>query len=117
VYVLHRWRLGLDGAAYATLLSQATSALLLLAYCCWRDWKLRGSEEATWAGLSMQAFRGWGKFLRYALPSTALLCAEWWAYEVVIFMAGGLQVYLKVQACKGSACEHVAGVVQSFCDM
>jgi Na+-driven multidrug efflux pump len=86
-----KWRLGLDGAAYAKVLSQVTSTLLLLAYSCGRGWKLGGSEDATWAGLSMQACCGWGTYLTYALPSMAMICVEWWACEVEIVMAGGWQ--------------------------
>lgn len=38
----------------------------------------------------MYAAQGWGGYLKYALPATVMICCEWWAYEVVIFMAGWL---------------------------
>jgi len=86
--LMYRWRLGLDGAAYAFNLSQATSAALLLGYTLARDRRLRGTPEQTWFGWSWACFDGWKTYLAYGLPATAMLCAEWWAFECTIFMAG-----------------------------
>lgn len=53
-------KLGLDGAAAGFVACTATSAALLLAYTVWRDWRRRGRSDATWAGFSFEALRGWG---------------------------------------------------------
>ena len=41
-----------------------------------------------WGGFSSEALRGWGAFLVLGLPSCAMLCAEWWAYELITLAAG-----------------------------
>lgn len=33
-------------------------------------------------------FSGWGRYLSYGVPAAVMICMEWWAYEVVIFMSG-----------------------------
>eukprot|EP00879_Flechtneria_rotunda_P024525 GHRR01026001.1.p1 GENE.GHRR01026001.1~~GHRR01026001.1.p1 ORF type:complete len:385 (+),score=140.35 GHRR01026001.1:898-2052(+) len=45
-------------------------------------------EAATWVRPAWSAFAGWGKYLSYGVPAAAMICMEWWCYEVVIFMAG-----------------------------
>lgn len=81
-------KLGLDGAAAAFVLCNATSTTLLAAYTAARDWRRRGTRGATWEGLSREAFGGWGAYLTLAVPALVAITSEWWTYEVVIFMAG-----------------------------
>ena len=40
----------------------------------------------------VEAVRGWGEYLSISLPATAMLCAEWWALEVIAILAGILGV-------------------------
>ena len=42
--------------------------------------------------ITMDAFTGWGEYLKISLPSTAMICSEWWAFEVLTFLAGILGV-------------------------
>lgn len=37
---------------------------------------------------SRMAFRGFGRYLSLALPSTGMLCMSWWALEAMVLMAG-----------------------------
>lgn len=60
------------------------------AYIALRDWRRRGQPTSTWGGWSADALRGWGGYFRFALPSVAMICAEWWTFEVVIIMSGWL---------------------------
>ncbi|KAL4443788.1 hypothetical protein ABPG75_011525 [Micractinium tetrahymenae] len=84
------WRL--DGAAYAVDAIQLTMAALLGLYCVARDAAvLRGLPHATWHGWSMDALRGWPSYLRFALPSVAMICCEWWTFEAMILMSGWLE--------------------------
>ena len=80
--------MGLDGAALGFVACTATNTLLLTAYTAGRDWARRLRPDATWRGLSMEAFASWGVYLSLALPALAQIAAEWLAYEVVIIMAG-----------------------------
>jgi MATE family multidrug resistance protein len=80
----------LTGAAYAFVLSQATSCLLLIGYTAWRDAHMAasGHPEATWSRPSMAVFAGWGTYLSYGVPACLMICMEWWCYEVLILLAG-----------------------------
>jgi len=39
-----------------------------------------------------ESFREWGSYLKLSIPSTLMLCAEWWAFEVLILLAGYIGV-------------------------
>jgi Na+-driven multidrug efflux pump len=92
----HRLQLGLNGAAYAFVLSQATSCLLLIAYTAWRDTRMAAAADpqATWSRPSMAVFAGWGTYLSYGVPACLMICMEWWCYEVLILLAGAPSVPL-----------------------
>ncbi len=83
--------MGLDGGAWAFVLSTGTYSLLLLVYTCVRDARraARRHPQYTWPGFSWRALEGWGSYLHYAVPAAAMICMEWWIFECVIFMAGG----------------------------
>jgi putative MATE family efflux protein len=38
---------------------------------------------------SMEAFSKWGTFLKLGAPGCAMVCAEWWAFELLTIMASG----------------------------
>lgn len=39
--------------------------------------------EKTWAGIDLKAaLQGWPAYLRIALPSAAMICLDWWCFEV-----------------------------------
>lgn len=85
-----RYKMGLDGGAWAFVLSTGTYSLLLLVYTCVRDARraARRHPQHTWPGFSWRALEGWASYLHYALPAAAMICMEWWIFECVIFMAG-----------------------------
>lgn len=85
---IFRLNLGLDGAAYAFICCQLTTLTGLLLFQIWRASRLGSDIKQTWGGFSWDAFKGWGEYLRYGLPAAAMICLEWWAYEVVILLAG-----------------------------
>ncbi|TRY98375.1 hypothetical protein DNTS_021797 [Danionella cerebrum] len=75
--------LGVAGSAAANAISQYSLALILFTYI-----KSRGLHKATWDGWSCDCLQEWGAFIRLALPSMLMLCAEWWTYEIGGFLAG-----------------------------
>lgn len=78
-WLRRRYDLRLEGAAIAFVASNATYALVLSAYLLFRHVRqaMHRSERATWPGwVPRQALSGWGLYLRYALPSAAMICAE-----------------------------------------
>ena len=39
-----------------------------------------------------ESLSGWGEYLKISLPSTVMICAEWWALEILALIAGTLGV-------------------------
>lgn len=86
--LIHRAGFGLDGAAYANDVTFLITALLLTLYVSWYHFQVQGRLDDTWQGWSWECFSGWGTYLRIALPSSIMVCMEWWVVEVVIILAG-----------------------------
>uniref|UniRef100_A0A8C1MPP5 Multidrug and toxin extrusion protein n=2 Tax=Cyprinus carpio TaxID=7962 RepID=A0A8C1MPP5_CYPCA len=83
--LLHSMKLGVMGSAAANSISQISICLLLFAYIRWK--KL---HVDTWGGWSTAALQEWGSYMKLAIPSTLMLCFEWWVYEIGGFLAGML---------------------------
>ncbi|CAH8252388.1 unnamed protein product [Arabidopsis lyrata] len=71
------------GGALALSLSYWVSASFLGSFMYYSS-----ACSETRAPLSMEIFDGIGEFFKYALPSAAMLCLEWWSYELVILLSG-----------------------------
>ncbi|XP_048839541.1 multidrug and toxin extrusion protein 1 isoform X2 [Brienomyrus brachyistius] len=85
-YVLLFWmELGVKGSAVASSLCQIFICLLLFAYIRWKKLYVK-----TWGGWSTASLQNWGSFMQLAIPSTLMLCFEWWIYEIGGFLAGML---------------------------
>ncbi|KAI4877821.1 hypothetical protein NFI96_016321 [Prochilodus magdalenae] len=85
-YILIFWMgLGVKGSAAANCISQISICLLLFGYIRWRKLHVR-----TWGGWSTASLQEWGSFMHLAIPSTLMLCFEWWIYEIGGFLAGML---------------------------
>ncbi|KAL0296674.1 UNVERIFIED_CONTAM: protein DETOXIFICATION 12 [Sesamum radiatum] len=88
-HVLMCWllvfKLGLDnlGAAVAMGLSMWLNAIMLCLYM-----KYSSKCEKTRTRISLKVFQGTGEFFRLAIPSAAMLCVEWWSFELLILLSG-----------------------------
>jgi multidrug resistance protein, MATE family len=52
-------------------------------------------ERTNYLSLMTGAFSEWGIYLKLAIPSALILCAEWWMYEALTLFAGWLgTIYL-----------------------
>lgn len=79
-------RLGFVGAAVSWSVASTLRAGLTVVFAvawpklhvCWGGWSAR-------AALDLDELR---RFLGLGLPSVMMLCTEWWAFELVAFMAG-----------------------------
>ncbi|KAF6264495.1 mate-domain-containing protein [Scenedesmus sp. NREL 46B-D3] len=84
--------LGLQGAGVAAVAVQGTLVAVLMTYLLYRDcWRSSGSaaQPSGWQGLRLrEAARGWCSYLHYGLPCVAMVCLEWWVWEVLVLMAG-----------------------------
>ncbi|XP_074365344.1 protein DETOXIFICATION 14-like [Apium graveolens] len=78
-----KFNMGSDGAALAIGLSYWFNAIFLGLYAMYSP-----KCAATRAPFSMEVFSTIKDFLRLGIPSALMVCLEWWAYEVVIFLAG-----------------------------
>lgn len=75
--------LGLGGAALATSITLWISVIMLLLYV-----KYSKDCELTWTGFSKESFRHVLGNLKLALPSAAMVCLEYWAFEILVLLAG-----------------------------
>lgn len=81
--LVRRLGLGADGAALANAVSNLANLSALALYI-----RLSPSCKDTWAGFSREAFRGILVFLKLAVPSAAMVCMEWWSFELLVLLSG-----------------------------
>ncbi|XP_077578248.1 multidrug and toxin extrusion protein 1 [Stigmatopora nigra] len=81
--VLYALNMGVVGSALANTVSQLSMAGILYVYILWRR-----LHKGTWAGWSIECLQDWGSFIHLAIPSMVMMCVEWWAFEIAIFLAG-----------------------------
>ncbi|XP_020224357.1 protein DETOXIFICATION 19 isoform X2 [Cajanus cajan] len=83
-YALVQWSgLSFTGAPVAASISQWMSMLLLAMYVMYAK-----NFKQTWQGFSMHSFHYVFTNMKLALPSAAMVCLEYWAFEVLVFLAG-----------------------------
>ncbi|TYG86946.1 hypothetical protein ES288_A13G173300v1 [Gossypium darwinii] len=83
-YTLVYWTsLGLEGASMAASISFWISFLLLITYVAFSN-----KFEHTWEGFSFESFGYIIPDLKLALPSAAMVCLEYWAFEILVLLAG-----------------------------
>ncbi|KAG4978185.1 hypothetical protein AAZX31_13G257800 [Glycine max] len=83
-YGLVQWPgLSFTGAPVATSISQWISMLLLALYVMYAK-----KFKQTWQGFSMHSFHYVFTNMKLALPSAAMVCLEYWAFEVLVLLAG-----------------------------
>lgn len=81
--LVHCTTLGYRGAPLATSITIWVSLIMLLIYMrCAREF------EHTWRGFSMESFGYVFVNLKLALPSAAMVCLEYWAFEILVLLAG-----------------------------
>lgn len=81
--LIYGFDVGFVGAAIAVLLTYWSMFIALLAIV----W-VRGLHRKTWGGWSKEAFKGLREFCSLGLPGMAMLCAEWWGFEIHALIAG-----------------------------
>ncbi|XP_030931397.1 protein DETOXIFICATION 19-like [Quercus lobata] len=86
-YALVHWTsLSFVGAPLAASVSLWLSVLMLAMYVtCTKKF------EHTWGGFSLESFQYILPSLKLALLSAAMVCLEYWAFEILVLLAGLLQ--------------------------
>ncbi|ESQ47471.1 hypothetical protein EUTSA_v10020644mg [Eutrema salsugineum] len=75
--------LGFIGAPIATSISLWIAFLSLGTYVMFSD-----KFKETWTGFSLESFRYVVLNLTLSLPSAAMVCLEYWAFEILVFLGG-----------------------------
>ncbi|XP_048235509.1 protein DETOXIFICATION 19 isoform X2 [Ricinus communis] len=75
--------LGYKGAALSASISLWISAIVLIVYVIFEK-----KFEHTWEGFSFESFQYILTTLKLALPSAAMVCLEYWAFEILVLLAG-----------------------------
>ncbi|XP_021828793.1 protein DETOXIFICATION 19-like isoform X1 [Prunus avium] len=83
-YALVQWTaLGFKGAPLACSISLWIAMLMLAMYVMFAK-----KFELTWEGFSLESFHYVLAALKLALPSAAMVCLEYWAFEILVLLAG-----------------------------
>ncbi|KAL1224831.1 Protein DETOXIFICATION 19 [Cardamine amara subsp. amara] len=83
-YVLvHLAGLGFIGAPIATSISLWIAFLSLGTYVVCSD-----KFKETWTGFSLESFSYVVLNLKLSIPSAVMVCLEYWAFEILVFLAG-----------------------------
>ena len=79
--------LGILGLAIATSIKDFVLFVTVMVYC-------RNSSQfkQTLQPFDSETFAGWYDYLKVSIPSTVMVCSEWWAFEVYIILAGNIGV-------------------------
>ncbi|KAG8637150.1 hypothetical protein MANES_15G088100v8 [Manihot esculenta] len=75
--------LGFKGAPLAVSISLWLSVLMVAMYVI-----IAKKFEHTWHGFSFESFNYILTNIKLALPSAAMVCLEYWAFEILVFLAG-----------------------------
>jgi MATE family multidrug resistance protein len=75
--------LGFEGASVAASISLWISVIMLVSYVLFAE---KFSE--TWKGFSLDSFHHVLSNSKLALPSAAMVCLEYWAFELLVLLAG-----------------------------
>ncbi|KAK7401812.1 hypothetical protein VNO78_13598 [Psophocarpus tetragonolobus] len=81
--LIHQTDLGFIGAPVGASISLWISVPLLAMYIMYAE-----KFKQTWTGFSVASFRHIFSMLKLALLSAAMVCFEYWALEIMVFLAG-----------------------------
>ncbi|EPS64679.1 hypothetical protein M569_10101, partial [Genlisea aurea] len=82
-FLVHHTVLGYSGAPVAASISLWISVIMLVGYVI-RSNKFRH----TWTGFSSESLNHVFTNLKLALPSAGMVCLEYWAFEILVVLAG-----------------------------
>ncbi|KAJ0971599.1 hypothetical protein J5N97_019558 [Dioscorea zingiberensis] len=81
--LVFKCNIGLKGAAIANSLSYWISVALIVIYV-----RLSTRCKETWLGFSRDALHDVSSFVKLAIPSTLMICLEFWSFEAVVLLSG-----------------------------
>ncbi|KAK8961431.1 MATE efflux family protein LAL5 [Platanthera guangdongensis] len=81
--LVHAAGLGFRGTSISASISLWISFVMLAVYV-----KFSENFKLTWGGISMEAFQHVMPSLKLAVPSALMVCFEYWAFEILVLLAG-----------------------------
>ena len=84
---MYTCNLGIKGIAVAAVVKEFTALAITVVYCYCKP-EIRQVMQPH----SCESFKGWGEYLALSIPATVMICAGWWAFELITFMSGMLGV-------------------------
>ena len=81
------FNMGIVGLAIATSIKDAILLMAVVVYAC-----CSSQISQTLQRVDSDAFKEWGQYLKVSLPTTIMMCSEWWAFEILTVIAGTLGV-------------------------
>lgn len=78
-----RLELSVEGAAISLVISQLINVLMANFYI----YIIKPLPESIFM-FYKSSFKGWWSYLKISIPSAFLMCAEWWAWEILAVLAG-----------------------------
>ncbi|KAL9680881.1 hypothetical protein QQ045_012661 [Rhodiola kirilowii] len=81
--MLSKSNLGYQGAALSTTMSVWLSVFIYSMYI-----NFSANCKETWPGFSTEALNGIRFHLRLAIPSTLMVCLEFWTFELMVLLSG-----------------------------
>ncbi|XP_057508007.1 protein DETOXIFICATION 12-like [Actinidia eriantha] len=75
--------LGSLGGALAIGVSYWLNVVFLVLYK-----KYSSACAKTRVPISLEVLRGVGEFFKFAIPSSVMICLEWWSYELLVLLSG-----------------------------
>ena len=83
--VHYNW--GVLGLGIATAITNIGMLLMIEIYSLCIP---RIRESLFWP--DKHTFKDWGEYCKLGIPASVMLCAEWWSFEILIFLSGILGV-------------------------
>ena len=83
--------MGVRGLGLATSITNFNLLLITMVYCNCLPEISRALQLP-----DRDSLRGWSEYLKVSLPSTLMICSEWWAFEVVTVIAGTISIEAQV---------------------
>lgn len=81
--LVYKFGVGYRGAAIASGVSNWLNVLLLALYV-----KYSARCKRTWTSFSVEAFNDLPAFFKLAIPSTVMICLEYWSFEGLVILSG-----------------------------
>ncbi|GLJ11093.1 hypothetical protein SUGI_0142840 [Cryptomeria japonica] len=81
--LVYKSGLGNKGAALANSISNWVNVALVLLYI-----KISPACKRTWTSFTREALHGIIDFLKLAIPSSLMICLEYWSFEMLILLSG-----------------------------